>query len=110
VKEVVKDRQNGRLLLVENEGEFVSALRSFCVFQAKETGFFKENARKTAQNFSMEKKARQALSIYEALLRKKRTRRERRDSIWETATRRVKAEWDLAANLAKATTGAVVRS
>lgn len=109
VKEVIKDRQNGRLLPSENEGEFVSALGAFSAFPAMERESFSGHARKTAQNFSMEKKARQALSIYESLLRKKRTRRKRRDNIWETATRRVKAEWDLAANLAKATTGAVVK-
>jgi 1,2-diacylglycerol 3-alpha-glucosyltransferase len=110
VREVVKDKKNGRLLASENLEDFVKALRWFDSLDAKGKEQLNAEALKTAESFSMDRCAEKALGIYEYLNAKGYVHRESEDSVWDKAMRRLKAEWELVKNLTKATTAALTKT
>ena len=101
VREVVRDGENGRLLSYENEHEFQTAL-SWCREQPEAVWQrLKENARQTAENFSVDRTARRALEVYEM------ARRNYSMSLaakpWRRFLGRPGTEFNIMANLGRAT-------
>lgn len=109
VREVVDDFSNGRLLKPGDLEGFSRALG----WIAAASGYVREelerNARRKAGQYTKELCSKRALEIYASLVRKKHARQGYEEGPWDKARRRIKAEWDMVANIARAT-GAVLES
>jgi hypothetical protein len=107
-REVVHDRQNGRLLSSLDVTAFTEALRWASSLDGAERPRLIEGARETAECFSMERCAARALALYESVLSSERVAREQEeDNAWLAALRVIETEWQLWVNFAKAATVAV---
>jgi len=98
-REVVRDRQNGRLLRTENLHDFVEALG----WTLDQTGSARESLNagieETTKQFAMLTTADQALDLYQRLTAgHSRTHDPERTNVWITAQRRLGEEWNLLAN------------
>ncbi|MBI3313808.1 MAG: glycosyltransferase [Candidatus Omnitrophica bacterium] len=101
VREVVRDGENGRLLSYENEHEFQTAL-SWCREQPEPVWQrLKENARQTAENFSVDRSARRALEVYEIARRNHAISESAKP--WRRFVGRPATEFNIMANLGRAT-------
>ena len=67
----------------------------------------KKNARRTAKTFSMEQSVRRLTTVYESLLRSRRSE-VRDDTAWTEAIEAIKSEWDIVKNVAEAAAHAFV--
>ncbi len=105
VRDIVRDRVNGRLVAAQDAGQFAAAL----VWMAGRTAAQQERLRAaaltTAERFSMARTARRALRLYESLLAGSRKRTS--TGPWTRARRRLAAEWDLLSNVAHAASEAL---
>jgi glycosyltransferase involved in cell wall biosynthesis len=108
VREVVDDGRNGRLLADEHAGRFAEALAWTAARSDEEYEALRRAARETAERFSMTRCADRALEIYASLVRRGSAGRKGARK-WRQALRRVRAEWDLFKNAAKATGAAVLK-
>lgn len=108
VRDVVGEGVNGRLLPVEDSAAFSETLLWFASLPQKEINRMKEAARKTAERFSIDRLADQALRIYAVISAKKAARRRIQGSLWAKTRASIKAEWEIFKNLTKAT-GAVIQ-
>jgi 1,2-diacylglycerol 3-alpha-glucosyltransferase len=102
VREVVKDKQNGRLLPTENIDEFVEALGWVASLSEAPLKTMKKNIQLTAESYSIQRCVTKALSIYESLLTKKPGPRDRENSMWDKAIRMLETEWEIWVNRAHA--------
>ena len=102
VREVVKDKQNGRLLPTENIDEFVEALGWVASLPEAPLKTMKKNIQLTAESYSIQRCVTKALSIYESLLTKKPGPRDRENSMWDKAIRMLETEWEIWVNRAHA--------
>lgn len=102
VREVVKDKQNGRLLPKENLDEFVDALHWMTSLPEDPLKTMKKNIQLTAESYSIQRCAAKALSLYESLLTKKTGPRARENSMWDKAARMLETEWEIWVNRAHA--------
>ena len=102
VREVVHDRVNGCLLNSEDEEAFSAALHWIFTCNPNQRNSIIRKVRKTAAQYSIEHTAANALQNYQSLVKKKYTRKDISDSVWEKALEKVKTEWKLIHN----TTGA----
>ena len=73
VREVVRDRVNGRLLATEEVDEFVRALSWIVGLRHNEKRRLQEGARNTALEFSMARTAPMTLALYESVIRRGRS-------------------------------------
>lgn len=104
IREVVKDRVNGRLLLNENLEDFVSALVWFKKQPVSQIKKMRKACLETAQGFSMKVCVERALKIYVSLTTNKGFfQRKSDDSLWSNAIRSIQTQWGLAKNLTQAT-------
>lgn len=103
VREVVKDQENGRLLINENIEDIVSALEWLKKQPASRIVKIKEECVLTAQSFSMKDCAERALNIYAALTVEGFSRRNTEEGFWANAIRSIQTQWGLAKNLTHAT-------
>ncbi|MFZ5588473.1 MAG: glycosyltransferase [Pseudomonadota bacterium] len=108
VREVVRDRHNGRLLAHEDTAEFAAALAWLAARPRHERETLAAAARATAENFSMPRCARRALALYESLCGAGRA--EHDNSVWRTALRLIDNEWKILANRASAAGAALKKS
>jgi glycosyltransferase involved in cell wall biosynthesis len=108
VREVVRDRVNGRLLAGEHAGEFAAALQWVAGLTPQERARLQAALRNTADAFSMERCAQRALSIY-GRLRVPAAVRFRDEGAWTRASRRIATERKLLARTARAATAAAIR-
>lgn len=108
VREVVKNEENGRLLPKENAEDFAEAIDWMYNTTDKKKEEMKKKCLETAQEFSMDKCVDKALRIYASLIRDKFVRRASTDSAWSKTLRLIQAHWDIAKNLTKATTEAIL--
>jgi 1,2-diacylglycerol 3-alpha-glucosyltransferase len=103
VREVVKDKINGRLLSSENNDDFMAALKWIkeqSLYQMKK---IKKACQDTAREFSMEKSIAKALEAYVPLVIKGFVRRNSDDNNgWAKSIRLLEAEFGLVKNLTKA--------
>ncbi|MFH1856919.1 MAG: glycosyltransferase [Candidatus Omnitrophota bacterium] len=107
VREVVKDGYNGRLLLSEDACDFTDALEWIRNLAESEKNTLSDSAKKTALDFAVEKSVEHALGKYEEVIKKGYTGRKAEDSLWESAGNKIRMEWDIASNVARAVQAAV---
>jgi 1,2-diacylglycerol 3-alpha-glucosyltransferase len=104
VREVVRDRINGRLLVQEDIKDFVSAIAWLKKQPPARLKKIKKACQETAHTFSMKECAQKALKIYVSLsVNKGFFRRKNDESIWSNAVRSIQTQWGLTKNLTQAT-------
>lgn len=107
VREVVKDKQNGRLIHDETVEAFAGALQWMAALSDSEKQALKESARATAVAFSMPRSATTALACYEALCARTTADHSEEDAEWERVLRLIQAEWTILKGLAAAAAAAL---
>ncbi len=104
VREVVKDRVNGRLLVNESIDDFVSALMWLKKQPVPSIKKIKKACKETAQGFSMKDCAQRALKIYVSLtVNHGFCRKNIEEGFWSNAIRSIQTQWGLAKNFTQAT-------
>ncbi len=104
VREVVDDYSNGRLLPYDDKQTFSGALQWISSLSADERKELNEKARQTARAFGKDICADKALKRYAELREAEFPRsRDHVSGPWDDAMRRIKVEWDIVANIARAT-------
>ncbi|MCO6414016.1 MAG: glycosyltransferase [Thiogranum sp.] len=101
-REVVRDGLNGRLLPEQAVDSFAQALHWVNSLPAPQRQALVDKARHTAQEFSMPSTAGKALACYESLLETVYVDRSEQFEQWESVLRLIKAEWDIAREMAGA--------
>jgi len=103
VRDIVKNKINGRLVPHESEEEFSEALSWVHERSPAERRKLIAEAKKTAKRFSMLRCANKALALYESLQTGKGFQRKSEEKDWFPFVQRAEAEWDLLCNFTKAT-------
>jgi 1,2-diacylglycerol 3-alpha-glucosyltransferase len=101
VREVVTDGSNGRLLVTDRGAEFAAAVEETAAAPAGRRAELRQAAHQTAEQFSMDRCARQLLDVYEQL-RLEQPSGAKDESMWRQAMEEIKAEWELLKNMAEA--------
>jgi glycosyltransferase involved in cell wall biosynthesis len=102
VREVVRDRVNGRLLAEENSSTFVSALQWVAEQTAENKLALATAARKTAEQFSISNTADRALDCYQELLGQLALTHNEEDDRWVRLLHLIKTEWAIIEGVAGA--------
>ncbi len=110
VREVVADGFNGRLLSEESPTALATALAWFADLPVQERRRLKQNAKNTAEAFSLERSSDKALQHYEALLDKGFVQQRDAYDLWTSTRRLIEAEWSLLKGIAEAAGAAIARS
>jgi glycosyltransferase involved in cell wall biosynthesis len=100
VRDVVRDRANGRLISLPHRQLFAQALAWVAVRTSRERFMLSAAARRTAERFSMRRQTRRALDLYESLLNARL--QEDEPTIWSRVQHRLEAELTLWSNVARA--------
>lgn len=103
VRDIVRDKINGRLVAEENEEKFAGALSWILRQPPAARRKLIAEAKKTAKLFSMPRCADKMLRLYESLQPAKGFERKSDETDWFPFVQRVEAEWDLLCNFTKAT-------
>jgi glycosyltransferase involved in cell wall biosynthesis len=101
VRDIVRDRYNGRLLAKENSGLFVDALNGLFDLSPQDRRHLRNGALATGRDFSMSRSADRMLALYERLAaghagvlsNHKR---------WTAACKRMEEEWKILQNITRA--------
>jgi 1,2-diacylglycerol 3-alpha-glucosyltransferase len=101
VEDIVSDGYNGRLLGKENPKEFAAALEWIASRDEGQMAVLKNNALKTAQDFSDKASALKVLALYKTARRETKAQHEF-ETAWDDFMNVVSAEWNLLANLGAA--------
>jgi 1,2-diacylglycerol 3-alpha-glucosyltransferase len=101
VQEVVRDGRNGRLLVEQNARDFAAAVAEIASASPYRRDEFRQAARRTAEQFSIDRCADRLIGVYERVLREQPCG-PRDESGWHHAAEQVKAEWELLKNMAEA--------
>lgn len=103
VRDIVRDKLNGRLVAHENEEEFLEALSWVCRRSSVQRRKLIAEAKKTAKNYSMLRCANKALRLYRSLQPAKgfEDKAGKKDEF--PFMQRAEAEWGLLCNFTKAT-------
>ena len=101
VREVVRDRYNGRLLEDASSVDFASAVAEMMAMPAPQRERCKQAARETAGQFAMARCGRQLMDVYEDL-REQRPSGPKDESGWHQAAEEIRSEWELLKNMAEA--------
>jgi 1,2-diacylglycerol 3-alpha-glucosyltransferase len=96
-REVVGDRENGRLLPTADEPAFTAAVLGVLALPACERDAMRRQAHETAERFAMPRCADRVLGIYRGLLAGGHRRAAKDPSLWATAARCLEEEWNLLA-------------
>ncbi|MDP1932450.1 MAG: glycosyltransferase [Gammaproteobacteria bacterium] len=102
VREVVKDKHNGRLLYDATEEEFAAALAWIYQCSPERKQQLVAGAQATAEQFSLEKSAEKALACYERLQSESPDRWSSTEQGWEQVMRFIAAEWEVLRTLTQA--------
>lgn len=108
VREVVRDRENGRLLSRVDRDAFVEALQWIAGREPEERGRLAEGAARTAVDFGMPRTAAKLLSLYESLAGTRRAPTAIESSPWTSARKLFEEEWKILRNIAHAAGEAVL--
>jgi glycosyltransferase involved in cell wall biosynthesis len=106
-REVVRDRQNGRLLLEATPTTFSAALQWVSDLPPEKLHGMKQAALATAEAFSMPNSADKALACYEALKSRSIADADRDELGWEEVMNFIKTEWDILKSVAEASDAAM---
>ncbi len=101
-REVVRDRQNGRLLQEATPAAFSAALQWAAGLSPESMRDLKHTALNTAEAFSMPRSADKALTCYESLKLKSTATSGEDESGWEEAMTAIKTEWNILKSVAGA--------
>jgi hypothetical protein len=108
VREVMKDGKNGFMLAKNASPQRFAAMLARLHREPARRREMSEAARKTAEFFSREHCADQALAFYEEVRRMTRRERQRIErSPWGTLLERIQVEWNLLAEKAQAVADAM---
>jgi 1,2-diacylglycerol 3-alpha-glucosyltransferase len=110
VREVVKDRVNGRLLTEQKTDTFASALQWVMEQSAEQMRALAEAARETAEQYSMPNTARRALDCYEQLLTSNAIAHDQDDDLWMRLLDLIKAEWKIIEGFAGAAGDSILKN
>lgn len=102
VREVIKDKKNGRLLMNENKESFVAALHWFASLSTEELAVLKTEVTMTAEAFSLLRTADKALTVYQNLQGSKFVLHNKEFDDWKMGLRMIKAEWEMLKGVAGA--------
>ena len=102
VREVVRDGDNGYLLMEASEPDFARALARVAVLSPAEMKHMRRQARGTAEAVSMEHTARRALDHYQRLRRQGFVARPEAYTNWDGLVSLIKGEWELLKGMAGA--------
>ena len=103
VRDIVRDKINGRLIPQESEEDFSEALSWVYDRSSDERAKLIAEAKKTAEEFSMQLCADKALALYASLQTGKGFQRKSEETDWLPFMQRAEAEWELLCNFTKAT-------
>ena len=106
VRDIVKDKINGRLVPLESEEEFSEALSWILKRSPAERKKLIDEAKETAKEFSIKLCADKALQLYESLQAGKGFQRKSEEKDWFPFMQRAEAEWELLCTFTKATMAA----
>jgi len=95
VREVVRDRANGRLLPEQDHDAFVAAL----AWTYEHAALLRHGVSETADRFSLDGSAARGVALYEDLIGAVPRGRDIEASPWEAARRRLGEEWKIAKNI-----------
>jgi glycosyltransferase involved in cell wall biosynthesis len=107
VREVVKDKRNGRLLETNDPAEFTTALSWIFSVSEKQRKALREGALKTASKFSLERTASKMLKLYRVVSRSGRREQKSEGSLWQSALQMIEAEWEIWVNRTNAARAAL---
>jgi glycosyltransferase involved in cell wall biosynthesis len=107
VREVVRDRHNGRLLPEATATTFSAALQWLADLPAEKLQGLKQAALATAETFSLPNSADKALACYEDLKSRSIAATDRDESGWEEVMNFIKTEWDILKSMAEASDAAM---
>jgi len=107
VREVVRNGENGILVTNESLASFVAALESYYQLEEEEKSKFRQAAILTADHFSVPRCAEKGIAVYERVIRQKHKYKDPDNSTWDMMMNRMLTEWEMLANLGKATKDAV---
>lgn len=110
VREVVRDKVNGRLLETESRKTFSSALAWCASRPPKQWNEIKKNALETAHGFSSEICADKALGVYKKVCLRQDRFGQEKSSQWGALLGRFKTELGMILNLGRAAGSALVKS
>lgn len=102
VREVVRDGENGRLLLEAAPAAFSAALRWLAERSPEVLRALKHAALDTAEAFSMARSADKALACYESLKPRSAAESAQAESGWAEAMTAIRTEWDILKSVAGA--------
>jgi glycosyltransferase involved in cell wall biosynthesis len=103
VRDIVRDKINGRLVPTESEEDFSEALSWVHDRAPAERRKLIAEAKKTAKRFSMLRCANKALALYESLQTGRGFEKRSEEADWFPFMQRAEAEWELLCNFTKAT-------
>jgi glycosyltransferase involved in cell wall biosynthesis len=101
-REVITDRQNGRLVQTDKISDFVNAMEWLIALPAAEMQRRMAAARETASAFSMPVVAEEALACYASLKPQPKSHSQQEEISWQQVMARIKAEWDIIRSLTRA--------
>ena len=108
VREVVKDRHNGRLLQEATIEAFTAGVQWIADQPAERLQALKHSALETAETFSLSNTADKGLSCYQALLQSRiPSVSAAEDERWHYVLELIKAEWDILKGIAGAADAAL---
>ncbi len=100
VREVVVDRENGRLLAGDSSEQFIDAMHWAFSLPAAKKKELQQTALQTADTFSMEHTAASALSHYEQILATGcAVDKEKQYSVWQSMQKLISIEWRIIKNV-----------
>lgn len=108
VREIVRDRVNGRLLSDDDADAFTEALAWVVALAPDDFRRLRDAARKTAANFSHERSMQRVMRLYDSLVTAAPQEKDIEDSAWTVARRSLRNEWGILRKFAHAVGGAVM--
>lgn len=109
-REVVIDRENGRLLPKQDEQAFADALDWVDSLNPDQSAALHQKAHERAQTFSMTRCTQRLAAIYEALYQGQQSKHVADEGIWQRALEQLNTEWNLWSNFANAMSTALRKS
>jgi glycosyltransferase involved in cell wall biosynthesis len=110
IREVVKNKQNGRLVAGDSVSGFVDALGWIASQEPQKRSTLARCARKTAESFSMSLSIKKMLKVYREASKNKRISYDLEHSSWRKTMRLLKAQTGLLLNSAKSTVSAIAKT
>jgi len=99
VREVVRDRVNGRMIEHENLEDFSAALEWVTQCTPDQIKALKKECLVSSREFDLEKMTDRILSLYDDLISKDLVYTDTDDTVWSNAAARLRTEWNLIKNI-----------